>query len=173
MPTAQPQVSWFSRFATRASHWAGHRFTFAAAVLIILVWAVTGPLFDYNNTWQLVINTATTIVTFLMVFLIQNSQNRDAQAIQVKLDEIIRALKGARNELMDLEDLDERELKRIRAKYAALAEEARQMRRERGGEHVSELEAVEKAAEAAEKATEATEKATEATDAAVSATKKK
>jgi low affinity Fe/Cu permease len=96
-----------------------------AAGTIIVVWIVTGPLFHYSDTWQLVINTGTTIVTFLMVFLIQNTQNRDSEALQVKLDELIRAIDGAHNALLDLEDLEEDELDRIRLNYSALAKEAR------------------------------------------------
>lgn len=96
------------------------------AVSVILLWVVTGPLFHFSDTWQLVINTATTIITFLMVFLIQNTQNRDTEAIQVKLDELIRATKGAHNALLDLEELDEDSLESFRQKYEALAREARE-----------------------------------------------
>jgi len=95
------------------------------AVAIILVWVITGPLFGFGDTWQLVINTGTTIVTFLMVFLIQNTQNRDSEAMQIKLDELIRAIDGAHNAFLDLEQLDEDELDRIRASYQRLAERAR------------------------------------------------
>src|SRR3954468_21520032 len=95
------------------------------AAAVVIVWAVSGPLFGFSDTWQLVINTDTTIVTFLMVFLIQNTQNRDAEAIQVKLDELIRALQGAHTVLLDLEELEEEELDRIRANYERLAERAR------------------------------------------------
>lgn len=98
---------------------------FTLAVGIIVVWLITGPLFRFSDTWQLVINTATTIVTFLMVFLIQNTQNRDTEAIQIKLDELIRAIKGAHNALLDLEELDESVLDAFRVKYEALAEQAR------------------------------------------------
>src|SRR5437762_12930205 len=100
----------FHGFARWAAHAAGHPFAFLAAVVIIVGWAVTGPLFGFSDTWQLVINTGTTIVTFLMVFLIQNTQNRDSAAVQLKLDELIRALEGAHNELLDLEDGTEEEL---------------------------------------------------------------
>src|SRR5688500_5101529 len=96
------------------------------AAAIIVVWGVTGPIFGFSNTWQLIINTGTTIVTFLMVFLIQNTQNRDTEALQVKLDEIIRSLDGAHNALLDLEDLDEVELSKIRQTYVALADKARE-----------------------------------------------
>lgn len=92
---------------------------------VILVWGLTGPLFQFSDTWQLVINTSTTIVTFLMVFLIQSTQNRDSEAIHVKLDELIRAMKGAHNALLDLEELEEQDLDRIRADYEKLAERAR------------------------------------------------
>lgn len=112
----------FSRWAARA---AGRPTTFALALIIIVIWAVTGPLFDFNNTWQLVINTGTTIITFLMVFLIQSTQNRDAIATQVKLDELIRVLEGAHNALLDLEELSEDELAKIRGSYQELAELAR------------------------------------------------
>ncbi len=94
-------------------------------MVVILVWAITGPLFHYSDTWQLVINTATTIVTFLMVFLIQNTQNRDSEAIQIKLDELIRASKGAHNALLDLEEYDVEDLHEVRKKYERLAERAR------------------------------------------------
>jgi low affinity Fe/Cu permease len=104
---------------------AGRPSAFAFAVAVILVWAVTGPLFKFSDTWQLVINTGTTIVTFLMVFLIQNTQNRDSEAIQVKLDELIRATEKAHNALLDLEELEEHELDRVRANYERLAERAR------------------------------------------------
>jgi low affinity Fe/Cu permease len=98
---------------------------FALAVAIVALWVVTGPIFDYSDTWQLVINTGTTIVTFLMVFLIQNTQNRDTEAIQVKLDELIRATRGAHNALLDLEELEEENLDAFRARYQALAAAAR------------------------------------------------
>lgn len=99
--------------------------TFGLAVSLLLVWAISGPMFGYSDTWQLAVNTGTTIVTFLMVFLIQNTQNRDAEAMQIKLDELIRALHGAHNTLLDLEELEERDLEGIRANYLALAEKAR------------------------------------------------
>jgi low affinity Fe/Cu permease len=117
--------SWFTRFAKWTARVAGRPATFALAVTVILAWAVTGPLFGFSDTWQLVINTGTTIVTFLMVFLIQNTQNRDTEALHVKLDELIRASRGAHNALLDLEELDEEELDRIRGDYEALAEKAR------------------------------------------------
>ena len=118
-------VSWFTRFAKWTAHITGRPLTFTLAVTVIVVWAVSGPIFRFSDTWQLVINTGTTIVTFLMVFLIQNTQNRDTEALQVKLDEIIRAIEGAHNALLDLEELDDQQLKRIRDRYEQLATEAR------------------------------------------------
>src|SRR5260221_12435963 len=100
--------------------------TFTIAVAVIIVWAATGPVFGFSDTWQLIINTATTIITFLMVFLIQNTQNRDAEAIQVKLDELIRLSRGGHNVLLDLEDLEDDELDRIRRSYCEIAEAARE-----------------------------------------------
>ena len=100
--------------------------TFIIAVMIIVIWAVTGPIFQFNDTWQLVINTGTTIITFLMVFLIQNTQNRDSEAIQVKLDELIRLSKGGHNVLLDLEELEDQELDRIQENYRKIAERARE-----------------------------------------------
>lgn len=124
--------SWFTSFAKWTSHATGRPATFVSAVAVILIWAITGPLFGFSDTWQLVINTGTTIITFLMVFLIQNTQNRDSEAIQVKLDELIRAMAGAHNVLLDLEELDEEQLDRIHATYEALALKAREELR-RGG----------------------------------------
>ncbi len=115
----------YSSLAKAISRFTGKPVTFLLAVVVILVWIVTGPLFGYSDTWQLVINTGTTIVTFLMVFLIQNTQNRDTQAMQVKLDELIRVTEGAHNALLDLEELSEADLERFRRKYAGLAAEAR------------------------------------------------
>ena len=118
--------SWFTRLTKATAHITGRPITFLLATLTIVLWGVTGPLFAFSDTWQLVINTSTTIVTFLMVFLIQSTQNRDAEAVQVKLDEIIRSIEGAKNELLDLEELEEDELDRIRETYAALARKARE-----------------------------------------------
>lgn len=115
----------YARLAKAAAHFCGRPPVFATAVGVIVVWLVTGPLFGYSDTWQLVINTGTTIITFLMVFLIQNTQNRDTEAIQIKLDELIRATQGAHNALLDLEELDEEKLDAFRARYEALAREAR------------------------------------------------
>jgi len=116
---------YFTRFARQTSYVVGRPATFAVAVLVVLVWAITGPLFGFSDTWQLVINTGTTIVTFLMVFLIQATQNRDAEAAQLKLDEIIRSQQGAHNMFMNLEELEEDELLEIRKEYIKLAEKAR------------------------------------------------
>jgi low affinity Fe/Cu permease len=104
---------------------SGKPATFVIALLVIIVWAVTGPIFGYSDTWQLVINTGTTIVTFLMVFIIQNTQNRDTQALQLKLDELIRVTKGAHNLMLDLEQLDDEHLERLRQVYEKLANKAR------------------------------------------------
>lgn len=111
--------------AKRVSVWCGRPTTFLLALGVILVWIVTGPLFGFSDTWQLVINTGTTIITFLMVFLIQSTQNRDTAAIQLKLDELIRATKGAHNALLDLEELDAGMLEDFRQRYEKLAREAR------------------------------------------------
>jgi low affinity Fe/Cu permease len=132
--------SWFLRFAKWTAREAGKPVTFMVALASIIIWAVTGPLFGFSDTWQLVINTATTIVTFLMVFLIQNTQNRDSEAMQVKLDEIIRAMEGAENALLDLEELEDEELDRIRKDYLDLAERARDELRRRGAEESPSVE---------------------------------
>lgn len=115
----------FDRFSKLAARFSGRPLAFTAAVAIIVVWLVTGPLFAFSDTWQLVINTATTVITFLMVFLIQNTQSRDTEAIQIKLDELIRATEAASNSLMDLEELDEATLDRYRLKYELLARQSR------------------------------------------------
>ena len=116
----------FTRFAKKTSTFTGKPITFILAVVVILAWALTGPLFNYSDTWQLVINTSTTIITFLMVFLIQNTQNRDTEALQIKLDELIRAMDQANNSLLDLEEMDDKELDRIRETYQVLARTQRE-----------------------------------------------
>jgi len=118
-------TAWYSQFAKTAARYCGRPRVFVLAVLVIVIWIVTGPIFHFSDTWQLVINTGTTIVTFLMVFLIQNTQNRDTEAIHLKLDEIIRATQGAHNALMDLEELEGDMLDSFRSKYQALASAAR------------------------------------------------
>ncbi|QNM94796.1 low affinity iron permease family protein [Chitinimonas koreensis] len=127
---ASRKKSLFTRFAKHIAALSGRPVTFCTALALVLAWAVTGPLFDYSDTWQLVINTSTTIVTFLMVFLIQNTQNRDTEALQIKLDELIHVLEKANNSLLDLEELDEEELERIRRRYLDFAREARQAMKE-------------------------------------------
>jgi low affinity Fe/Cu permease len=118
--------SWFTHFAKWTAKATGRPLAFTIAALVIVTWAITGPIFGFSDTWQLIINTGTTIVTFLMVFLIQSTQNRDSEAIQVKLDELIRISKGGHNVLLDLEELEEEELDRIRQSYCRIAEEARE-----------------------------------------------
>jgi low affinity Fe/Cu permease len=122
----------FNRFSKGTARATGHPASFVFALVVIIVWGVSGPMFLFSDTWQLVINTSTTIVTFLMVFLIQSTQNRDSAAVQLKLDELIRALDGAHNSLLDLEELTDKELDRFRRQYEQLAEEARGILR-RGG----------------------------------------
>ena len=124
----------YSGLAKGVSRYCGRPSTFLLACGVIVVWVLTGPLFGYSDTWQLVINTGTTIVTFLMVFLIQNTQNRDTQAIQLKLDELIRATHGAHNALLDLEELDEKALEAFRVRYEALARDARNLQRAGGSD---------------------------------------
>ena len=118
--------SWFTRFAKATARAAGRPASFALAAGIVVSWGLTGPLFSFSDTWQLVINTGTTIVTFLMVFLIQNTQNRDTEALQVKLDELIRVTKGAHLALLDLEELDDKQLDKVRDTYEELAAKARE-----------------------------------------------
>jgi len=130
-----------SRFATAATTWTGSTGAFITAVLIIVIWAVTGPIFRYSDTWQLVINTGTTVVTFLMVFLIQRAQNRDALAVQLKLDEIVAALEGASNRLISVEDLSENDLKVLRIHYQRLAEMAKRDQKITESHSVEEAEA--------------------------------
>ena len=118
--------SFFNRLAKWTARAAGKPVAFALAIGIVIAWVATGPIFGFSDTWQLVINTGTTIVTFLMVFLLQNTQYRDSEAIQIKLDELIRAIEGAHNALLELEELDQTELDRIKAEYRKLAEKARE-----------------------------------------------
>ena len=128
---ATPSQSTFSHFAKWIARVSGQPMTFGLALFIIIVWAITGPIFKFSDTWQLVINTSTTIITFLMVFLIQNTQNRDAEAMQLKLDELIRAISGAENSMLDLEDLDQQELDEVRESYQKLANAARRVQEKR------------------------------------------
>ncbi|WP_151717812.1 low affinity iron permease family protein [Gemmobacter serpentinus] len=116
----------YGSMAKLVARWCGKQSTLTLAIGVIVLWVVSGPIFNFSDTWQLVINTGTTIVTFLMVFLIQNTQNRDTAAIQLKLDELIRATQGAHNALMDLEELEERQLDEFRRRYIRLAGQARQ-----------------------------------------------
>jgi low affinity Fe/Cu permease len=125
----------FRLFAHRSAVMLGSAWAFAAAAFVILVWLVTGPTFHFSDTWQLIINTATTIITFLMVFLIQNTQNRDAKAMHLKLDELIRALKGARDQLVDLEDLSDEELKKLEEQFQRMRKRA-----ENNGKHARHVE---------------------------------
>jgi low affinity Fe/Cu permease len=117
--------SWFTRFAKETARWTGRPIAFLLAVAVIIVWLASGAFFHFSDTWQLVINTGTTVVTFLMVFLIQNAQYRDAEAVQVKLDELLRVTHGAHNALLDLEELEEEELDKLKRGYTELAEQAR------------------------------------------------
>ena len=117
--------SLFAKFACSAARKAGQPLTFCLAFLVIVAWALCGPFFDFSDTWQLVINTSTTIITFLMVFLIQNTQNRDSEAMHLKLDELLRSHRNAHNALMDLEELDEEDLDKLRDNYQELARKAR------------------------------------------------
>jgi low affinity Fe/Cu permease len=128
----------FRVFAHRSSVMLGSAWAFSGAVLVILVWILTGPTFHFSDTWQLIINTATTVITFLMVFLIQNTQNRDAKAMHLKLDELIRAVKGARNQLVDLEELSDEDLKKLEQQFQRLRRKA-----ERDGTHSRETEPAE------------------------------
>jgi low affinity Fe/Cu permease len=125
LKAAKHPKSRFTRMAEATARGAGRPATFIAALAVIVIWAVLGPFFGYSDTWQLVINTGTTIVTFLMVFLIQNTQNRDSQAVQMKLDELIRANKGAQNSLLDLEEMEVEDLDKLRQQYEDLAKKAR------------------------------------------------
>jgi low affinity Fe/Cu permease len=120
---ARTTNDWFGRFAALASGWLGSKWAFAGAGLVIVVWATVGPIFHFSDTWQLVINTGTTIVTFLMVFLIQNTQNRDARAINLKLNELIRAIDKARDQMIDIENLSDLELDDLQATYEKIKAE--------------------------------------------------
>lgn len=124
------QGSAFNNFSKATARWTGHPLSFLLALSVILTWLITGPMFHFSDTWQLVINTSTTIITFLMVFLIQNTQNRDSYAIQLKLDELIRSVEGAHNSLLDIEELTEEELIRLKNHYMVLAERAREALRQ-------------------------------------------
>jgi low affinity Fe/Cu permease len=145
-PPKQHHQSLFTSFASHTAKAAGHPATFVGAALIIVAWAACGPVFGFSDTWQLIINTSTTIVTFLMVFLIQNTQNRDSTAMHLKLDEIIYALDGAHNTLMNLEDLEDKDLQAIQQRYKALAEKAQGALEEEdieaAAEHIEQLAGV-------------------------------
>ena len=117
----------FGMVATKAAHWTGSVWAFGSAILIVIVWGVTGPLFGFSDSWQLIINTGTTIVTFLMVFLIQHAQNRDTRAIQLKLNELIAAVEGASNRLIDVEELEEEELDHLQTRYRKLVKHAKHL----------------------------------------------
>jgi len=117
---------WFNRFSTKFAHYSGRPATFVIAVAIVLIWAISGPFMGFSEVWQLTINTGTTIITFLMVFIIQSTQNRDTAALQIKLDELIRTTEAAHNSLLNLEELSEDDLDELRQRYIALAEEARE-----------------------------------------------
>jgi low affinity Fe/Cu permease len=133
---SQPLTQQFSQFAHATSMWTGHPTAFLLAVAVIVAWVITGPLFDYSDTWQLVINTGTTIVTFLMVFLIQNTQNRDTLAIQLKLSELVLAVKGAENKFAAIEDLTDEELEELHDDCRARAEMTRdQLERRKASVH--------------------------------------
>jgi low affinity Fe/Cu permease len=121
--------SWFTRLTKATARATGKPAAFLGAALAVIIWATMGPMFDFSDTWQLVINTSTTIVTFLMVFLIQATQNRDAEAMQLKLDELIRAIGNAKNELLDIEELEESDLERLRTLYSEIAGKARRSSR--------------------------------------------
>lgn len=121
-------TDWFGRFSAWVSHWTGKPQVFAIAVALLVIWGAFGPLAGYSDQWQLIINTGTTILTFLMVFIIQNTQNRNTMALQIKLDEVIRAIDGAKNELIDLENLSETELERLQQRFQELGERARRLK---------------------------------------------
>jgi low affinity Fe/Cu permease len=142
-------ANWFTRFANQAARATGHPWAFMLAVIVVAVWGITGPLFKFSDTWQLVINTGTTIITFLMVFLIQNTQNRDSAAIHLKLDELIRSHEEAHNAVLDLEQGDEEILGKLRESYGRLAAKARREagdKRATGDEPAAQIEEDEKSA---------------------------
>jgi low affinity Fe/Cu permease len=138
-PPVEVQVrttnDWFGQFAASASGWLGSKWAFAGAGMVILLWAILGPLFHFSDTWQLVINTGTTIVTFLMVFLIQNTQNRDARAINLKLNELIRSIDKARDQMIDIENLSDLELDALHAKYERIKQECDSRPRQRSDQN--------------------------------------
>ncbi|MBP2161352.1 MULTISPECIES: low affinity iron permease family protein [Asticcacaulis] len=137
--TSSNSKGWFTRFSQTTSCWTGSPVAFFLAVMVIVAWIVTGPIFKFSDTWQLVINTGTTIVTFLMVFLIQSSQNRDSKLIQLKLDELIRAVDTAETALIDMDEMSEEELKEVQEKFSQVAAEAREELKEvAAGEEVRE-----------------------------------
>ena len=124
--------SWFAKLDRRVARASGRPLATMLAFTVIIVWLITGPIFHYSDTWQLVVNTGTSVITFIMVFLIQGSQNRDTEALQIKIDELIRAIKVADNTLLNLEELDEDALDSIRVRYSELAEEARKAKKRKG-----------------------------------------
>ena len=134
-PKARTNNDWFGRFATCASGWMGSKWAFAIAIFTIFAWAATGEVFHFSNTWQLVINTGTTIVTFVMVFLIQNTQNRDARAINLKLDELIRVTDKAQNQMMDIENLSDMELDELKAKFEKIKSQVHQVTTAQSSKH--------------------------------------
>jgi len=139
------KAGWLEQTSLFATRWAGSSWAFALAVATILVWAVTGPVFAFSDTWQLVINTGTTIVTFLMVFLIQRAQNKDAHAIHIKLNELVAAVKGASNRIINVEDLSEEEVELLHAHYAKLVELSRRDRKLTASHSVEEAQGRHKA----------------------------
>jgi low affinity Fe/Cu permease len=159
--TKLPQTSWvsewFHRFAQRTSNIVGAPATFVAAVLLIVVWAATGPIMGFSETWQLIINTGTTILTFLMVFLIQNTQNRDARAIHLKLDELIHGTKGARNRVIDLENCTDEELAQLEKEFKRLRERDVHAQKRHTEAKEREAEAAEEKAQAEQREAEATQ----------------
>jgi low affinity Fe/Cu permease len=130
-PNMEKPLAWFTEFSKWIAEAAGHPISFSLALLTIIIWGASGPLFGYSDTWQLVINTGTTIVTFLMVFLIQKTQNRDTETLHLKLDELIRVTQGARNMMLDLEHMDDESLKRLRDIYERLGSQARSDKKEK------------------------------------------